>query len=84
MGRPKKPPALAFLTPPHRLIIKDGVEYITPLMLVTRWGGAIGEPTLRNWRHEGRGPPYTKVGARVVYPLVALIEWEKSNTSDRP
>jgi hypothetical protein len=67
-----------------RIITHSGVEYLTTDALVMRWGGAIQEPTLRNWRVEGYGPPYTKLGRRVVYQLSSLVEWEKRNTLPRP
>ncbi len=31
--------------------------------------------TLANWRHEGRGPAFIKVGARVAYSGKALNDW---------
>lgn len=31
--------------------------------------------TLRNWRHQGKGPAYIKIGRAVRYPLPDLIEF---------
>ena len=31
--------------------------------------------TLRNWRWRGDGPPYLKIGRRVRYRLVDLVEF---------
>jgi hypothetical protein len=56
-------------------------EFLTPDQLVDRWGGAVGRGTLANWRAQRRGPPYVKVGARVVYPLDQLVAWEQQNTA---
>jgi hypothetical protein len=33
--------------------------------------------TLQRWRMEGRGPSYLKLGKRVLYPLNAVIAYEK-------
>lgn len=54
-------------------------EFLTPDQVVDRWGGAIGRGTLANWRAKGRGPAFVKIGARVVYPIDALLAWEKEN-----
>jgi predicted DNA-binding transcriptional regulator AlpA len=35
----------------------------------------ISPVTLSKWRIEGRGPPYRKLGRRVVYERADLIEW---------
>lgn len=54
-------------------------QFLTPDQVVDRWGRAIGRGTLANWRAKGRGPAFVKIGARVVYPLDRLIEWEREN-----
>ena len=33
------------------------------------------EGTLAVWRHEGKGPPYTKFGNRVLYEGATLNKW---------
>lgn len=41
--------------------------------------------TLQRWRWKGRGPPYLKLGGRVVYRLEDVKAWERRNrklTSD--
>jgi hypothetical protein len=55
-------------------------QYITPQELVARWRGRIGMATLRNWRYAAnrKGPPWIKVGAKVLYPLKELEAWEAS------
>jgi hypothetical protein len=36
--------------------------------------------TLAHWRNKRKGPPFRKFGSRVLYPLDALIEWERKQT----
>ena len=40
----------------------------------------IPETTLRNWRSQGRGPRYVRVGRRVYYDISVLDEWMLSQT----
>lgn len=35
--------------------------------------------TLQRWRWQGKGPPYLKLGGRVVYRLADVEEWEERN-----
>lgn len=56
-------------------------EFLTPDQLLDRWGKAVGRGTLANWRAQKKGPPFTKVGARVVYRLVDVEAWEAANTA---
>lgn len=55
-------------------------EYLTPLELAARYKGSITVRTLANWRSTGHGPKFTKIGGRVLYPVDAVMEWEKSRT----
>lgn len=55
-------------------------EYLTPKDLVERYKGTITNRTLANWRCTGDGPRYTKIGGRVLYPVDAVVEWEKKRT----
>lgn len=44
----------------------------------------LGVPvqTLRNWRHEGKGPPYRKVGQRIVrYHRAELDSYTRGETA---
>ncbi|WP_299986671.1 helix-turn-helix domain-containing protein [uncultured Ruegeria sp.] len=34
--------------------------------------------TLAQWRSEGKGPPYTKSGSRILYSGKDLIDWLKA------
>jgi hypothetical protein len=45
-----------------------------------RYDGKISVRTLANWRNLGSGPPYSKIGGRVLYPAEKLVEWEQRNT----
>lgn len=36
--------------------------------------------TLRSWRQRGEGPPFTKVGRRVFYPIDGSAAWLRANT----
>jgi hypothetical protein len=58
----------------------ENKKNLTPAELVDRWGGAIGKATLANWRAQGRGPDFIKVGGRVVYPVAAIEAYERENT----
>jgi hypothetical protein len=55
-------------------------QFLTAQDVSTRYGGKISVRTLNNWRNIGNGPPFTKVGGKVLYSLEKLIEWEKRNT----
>lgn len=49
--------------------------YITSKELADRW--RLSEQTLANWRHRVKGPPYIKVGGRVLYPILGIQSFEK-------
>lgn len=48
--------------------------------LSTRWGGRIKARTLNNWRTTGGGPPFTKIGGAVLYPIDEVEKWERERT----
>ncbi len=57
----------------------------TPLMeqaAVAGWLG-VSERTLEKWRVRGGGPPFTKVGRRVLYQPAAVQAWLDGRTYDR-
>ena len=39
----------------------------------------LGLRTLDNWRSQGRGPRYLKLGSRVIYPLQELDAFKAAN-----
>ena len=38
--------------------------------------------TLEYWRMVGTGPPFVKLGSRVIYDLDAVSDWIRSRSSD--
>lgn len=54
--------------------------YLTPKDLASRWKNTITLKTLANWRSQGDGPAYTKIGGRVMYRMVDVVRWEDSRT----
>lgn len=53
--------------------------YLTQDELLTRWRGEIRLATLNTWRSRKQGPPYVKIGGRVLYPLKGVEEYERRN-----
>lgn len=56
-------------------------QFLTPDQLVDRWGKAVGRGTLANWRAQGKGPVFTKLGSRVVYRLSDVTAYEQTNAA---
>lgn len=54
--------------------------YLTPAQLAERYEGRISVRTMANWRYQGVGPQFTRVGGRILYPEDKLVEWEAKNT----
>ena len=48
--------------------------------LVARWRGQVRPSTLASWRTKGIGPRYLKLGGRVLYPVIAVEEFEAAST----
>jgi hypothetical protein len=59
---------------------RQGTGFLTEAELAARYRGLVSAGTLRNWRSQGRGPPFVKVGRQVLYPIVGLEAWERSRT----
>lgn len=55
-------------------------QYLTAAEVAARFGGHISVRTLNNWRSQGGGPPFVKIGGKVVYPAAGLEQWERSRT----
>ena len=52
-------------------------NYLTPAKLAERWRMEV--KTLSNWRVQGKGPAYVKLGdAKVLYPLQAVEAYEQA------
>lgn len=52
------------------------MKYLNAVELAARWKDAVTTGTLANWRSQRRGPPFVKVGAKVLYPVDKLEQWE--------
>ncbi|WP_443698627.1 helix-turn-helix domain-containing protein [Pseudomonas sp.] len=55
-------------------------KFMSPQELSDRWGGRISVRTLANWRTQGSGPAFTKIGGAVLYSRDKLVEYENRNT----
>ena len=53
----------------------ESVQLLRPKEVATL--GIAAVQTLARWRHEGKGPPFIKVGRQVRYPAGALRAWIK-------
>ena len=45
--------------------------------LAERW--SISPRTLQRWRQDGKGPPFLKLGGRVMYRVSDIETWENSH-----
>ena len=61
-------------------MITTASELLSVDDLISRWRGQVKATTLATWRSRKLGPPYIKVGGRVLYPTKAVEEYEKRNT----
>lgn len=52
-------------------------ELITPDVLATRWD--IKRETLSQWRWNGRGPQFLKLGRKVLYRIQDIEAFETNN-----
>jgi hypothetical protein len=58
-----------------RYVGKDwNMQHVDQKDLAKRW--LISPRTLEQWRWQGKGPRYVKVGARVIYPLPEVEAYE--------
>ncbi len=56
----------------------ENKKLLTTEDLAHRWSMAVG--TLENWRQDGTGPRYVKLGKKkIVYRLSAIVEYERTN-----
>lgn len=49
--------------------------YLTSKELAHRW--RLSEQTLANWRHARKGPPFVRIGGRILYPTASLSDYEQ-------
>ena len=59
----------------------DEQQFLDARQLADRWHLAVG--TLSNWRSQGVGPRYTKIGRRVVYPMAEVERFEQEHLQFR-
>lgn len=52
--------------------------YLTSKELAHRW--RLNDQTLANWRHAHKGPPFIRIGSRVLYPVEGITAYEKLDT----
>lgn len=52
--------------------------FLTPKELAQRW--RLNHQTLANWRHARKGPPFIRVGTRVLYPIEGITAYERLDT----
>ena len=45
--------------------------------LFERYRGLVPKRTIDSWRYTKKGPPFIKIGRRVLYPLAGVIAWER-------
>lgn len=50
-------------------------EFLTSKELSDRW--RLSDQTLANWRYAGKGPPFIRVGSRVLYPIDGIRAFEQ-------
>ena len=55
-------------------------KFLTAKELSARWLGQVAERTIQNWRHTGDGPPFKKIGGKVLYALSDIERWEAQRT----
>ena len=55
----------------------NSTQLLAPTELIERWRGSVTASTLTTWRSRKLGPPYVKVGGRVLYPLSDVEAWEQ-------
>jgi hypothetical protein len=53
--------------------------YLTSKELADRW--RLADQTLANWRYAGKGPPFIRVGSRVLYPIEGIHSFERLSSS---
>lgn len=55
-------------------------KFLTPHQLSERWEKRINVRTLANWRTQGTGPRYVKIGGAIVYKIDDVEAYEAKNT----
>ena len=55
--------------------------YLTQEEVAERYRGLVSVGTLANWRFQGIGPPFRKIGKAVLYAESDLDAWDDRNTA---
>jgi hypothetical protein len=61
----------------------SSVDFLTVTQLAERWKLQVTIATLATWRSRGNGPPYVKIGGKVLYRLADVEGYEKKNTRSK-
>ena len=59
--------------------MSESAEFFTPEQLAARWH--MEAKTLRNWRAARKGPPYIKIGSKILYPVEGVHAHERIHSS---
>ena len=58
-------------------------RFLTPAELSSRYQENIKVRTLANWRSQGDGPVFVKVGGKVMYRIEDVVAWESDRTTGK-
>lgn len=56
-------------------------KLLTPNGVAKRWDGKVSVRTLARWRERNEGPPYIRLGKKILYPEDKLIVYENEHRS---
>lgn len=62
------------------LAIEHQRQFLFVDEVVARYQGRLAVSTLEKWRTAGKGPLFAYLGTVPVYPLDALVSWERQLT----
>lgn len=60
--------------------MSEGKLFLTPDELSDRYEGRINVRTLTNWRSQGKGPRFQKIGGAILYRMRDIEAWETENS----
>ena len=58
------------------------IKHLNQIDLARRWN--ISHRTLERWRWKHEGPPFIKLGGRIVYRLEDILAFERERLSTAP
>lgn len=62
---------------PLPLALEHQRQFLFVDEVVARYQGRLAASTLDKWRSAGKGPQFAYLGSVPVYPLDALVAWER-------